>query len=49
MRERARLLGGHLSVGSAPGDGTRIVAELLILTSPKLDGSIAVDEEVSSM
>ena len=28
MRERARLLGGRISVESAPGEGTRITAEL---------------------
>lgn len=28
MRERAVLLGGHLTVESAPGDGTRLTAEL---------------------
>src|SRR5574337_67700 len=28
MRERAELLGGHLSVESTPGAGTRVIAEL---------------------
>jgi nitrate/nitrite-specific signal transduction histidine kinase len=28
MRERAQLLGGHLSVESAPGTGTMVKAEL---------------------
>jgi len=28
IRERARLLGGHAAIESAPGQGTRIVAEL---------------------
>ena len=28
MRERAKLLGGRLSVSSTPGKGTRIVASV---------------------
>ncbi len=31
MRERARLFGGELTVKSAAGEGTRIVAELPLL------------------
>ncbi len=32
MQERARLLGGRVRIESAPGQGTRIVAELPILS-----------------
>jgi len=28
MRERAALLGGHLTVDSTPGEGTRVIAEI---------------------
>jgi signal transduction histidine kinase len=28
MRERARLLGGHLTITSTPGQGTRVVTEI---------------------
>jgi signal transduction histidine kinase len=28
MRERAESIGGHLSIDSAPGKGTRVVVEL---------------------
>ena len=28
MRERAALLGGHLTVDSKPGEGTRVIAEI---------------------
>jgi PAS domain S-box-containing protein len=35
MRERAALLGGHLSVESAPGIGTRVAAEIPLKNSPE--------------
>lgn len=35
MQERAALLGGHLSVESAPGIGTRLAAEIPLKTSPE--------------
>ena len=34
MRERAQLLGGHLEVESAPGQGTRVTAELPLVEAP---------------
>jgi signal transduction histidine kinase len=39
MRERAVLLGGQLTVESAPGDGTRLTAELSIADSPVANSS----------
>jgi signal transduction histidine kinase len=33
MRERAMLLGGHLTVESEPGTGTRLTAELPVGTA----------------
>jgi two-component system sensor kinase len=35
MRERARLLGGRLTVESAPGMGTRLTAELPLAEPPR--------------
>jgi signal transduction histidine kinase len=34
MRERAKLLGGHLRVSSGPGRGTRIVASVPLGAQP---------------
>ncbi len=36
MRERARLLGGQLTIDSVPGSGTRLVAEIPFAPSPAL-------------
>jgi PAS domain S-box-containing protein len=36
MRERTRLLGGQLTIDSAPGSGTRLVAEIPFAPSPAL-------------
>ena len=35
MQERATLIGGHLSVDSIPGVGTRLAAEIPLKTSPE--------------
>jgi signal transduction histidine kinase len=40
MRERARLLGGQLRVGSAPGEGTRLTAELPLDEPQERQGSV---------
>jgi PAS domain S-box-containing protein len=39
MRERAVLLGGQLTVESAPGDGTRLTAELSLVDRPQSGSS----------
>ncbi|MCU1266436.1 MAG: domain S-box [Acidobacteria bacterium] len=45
MRERAVLLGGQLTVESAPGDGTRLTAELSIADSPVANSGEILREE----
>lgn len=42
MRERARLLGGKLTVSSRPGKGTRITASFPY-TAPSLEGAVELD------
>ena len=41
MRERAILLGGQLTLETAPGDGTRLIAELPLGDWPVGDGNLA--------
>jgi len=43
MRERAMLLGGQLTLETAPGDGTRLIAELPLGDWPVGDGNATND------
>jgi PAS domain S-box-containing protein len=43
MRERLALLGGHLAVDSAPGAGSRLMAELPV--SMRLEGAVEDDDD----
>ena len=40
MRERAILLGGQLTLETAPGEGTRLIAELPLGDWPAGDGNL---------
>jgi signal transduction histidine kinase len=44
MRERAELLGGTLSIESAPGEGTTVSAELPVRRRARANGSPRLDQ-----
>jgi signal transduction histidine kinase len=43
MRERAELVGAHLSVTTIPGEGTRVQVDVPVSSEPAVQGSLLLD------